>query len=184
MKSVIKVTAGLLVLILLGYVALGCLVYGYYEPQIKMEKERQDGWNVAITEIEDECRRLRIAQNKDFAEQKRQKDWLQQAVKAEQVRLAHLEKNLNDNKFRSSVEWKERTNERLEQAQQALDEFNGSSKDTKLGDKIRSLNQQLETLRIRRDRLSLMIEWRDRLKIWPLPLIDRFVEKEEPPAEK
>jgi len=184
MKRLLVATTGLLVLILLVYVALGCLVYGYYEPQIKLEKERQGGWNAAITEIEDECRRLRIAQNKDFVEQKRQKDRLQQAVKAEEVRLTHLEKGANDNKFRSSVEWRLRTNERLAQAQQALDEFNGSSKDTKLGDKIRSLYQRLETLRIRRDRLNLMIEWRDRLKIWPLPLIDRYVEKEEPPAEK
>ena len=183
MKRIFITMVGLLVLILLVYVALGCLIYGYYEPQIKLEKERQDGWNVAITEIEDECRRLKIAQNKDLAAQKRQKDWLQQAVKAEEIRVAHLEKNLNDDKFKSSVEWKLRTKERLEQAQQALDEFNGSSKDTKLGAKIRSLYQQLETLRIRRDRLSLMIEWRDRLKIWPLPEIDRFV-KEKMTAEK
>ena len=41
MKSTLKITAGLLMLILLLYVALGCLVYCYYEPQIKLEMERQ-----------------------------------------------------------------------------------------------------------------------------------------------
>ena len=77
MKSTLKITAGLLMLILLLYVALGCLVYCYYEPQIKLEMERQDGWNMAIAEIEDECLRLGSTQDQDFAAQQRQRDRLQ-----------------------------------------------------------------------------------------------------------
>ena len=198
MKSVIKATAGLLVLILLGYVALGCLVYGYYEPSIKSlmadvnaESSRQRGWEEALTEIEEECRRLEAVQNNALSVQWKQKDRLQQAVKNEEIRNSLLRKSIKDEKLQSAVEWKLRTEARLEQAQQALAKFEGPKKDAKVEAKIQTLRQKLGALRVRRqvfqtmqDRLNLMIEWRDRLKIWPLPLIDRFVEKEEPPAEK
>lgn len=183
MKRTLKITAGLLVLILLLYVALGCLVYCYYEPQIKLEMERQDGWNMAIAEIEDECRQLGVSQNRDFAAQKRQRTRLEQAVNDQKVRRSHLQKDIRGRSSRWSTEWKSRTEERLAQAQQALAEFDGPKKDKAVEAKIESLRQQLAALCVRRDRLKLMIEWRDRLKIWPLPMIDRFVDGEETPKE-
>ena len=206
-------------LILLLYVALGCLVYCYYEPNIKSLKadvesqkadvemeasllDKQDRWNSAITEIEDECRRLGASQSNELARQKRQKERLQQAVENESVRLSHLRKSLRmDDKFRSSVEWRLKTEERLTRAQRALAEFDGPKKDAKVEAKIQKLRQQLEALQVQAlqfqkrlealrvqkqvklDRLNLMVEWRDRLKIWPLPMIDRFVDEEEPPEE-
>ena len=184
MKSTLKITAGLLMLILLLYVALGCLVYCYYEPQIKLEMERQDGWNMAIAEMEDECRRLVSSQNNDFAAQRRQRDQLQQAVNDEKVRNSQLKKDPWRRAHRWSVEWELRTEARLARAQQALSAFDGPKKDKAVEAKIGSLHQQLVALRARRDRLKRMIEWRDRLKIWPLPLLDRFVEEEEPSGEK
>lgn len=183
MKRTLKITVGLFVLILLLYVALGCLVYCYYEPQIKLEMGRQDGWNMAIAEIEDECRRLGFSQSKDIAAQKRQRDRLQQAVNDEKVRRSQLKRDIRGRSSRWSTEWKLRTEIRLAQAQQALAEFDGPKKDKAVEAKIESLRQQLAALRARRDRLTLMIEWRNRLKIWPLSMIDRFVEEEETPVE-
>lgn len=175
-------------LILLLYVALGCLVYCYYEPQIKLEMERQDGWNLAISEIEDECRRLGSSQNQDFAAQKRQRDRLQQAVNNEKARRSQLQRDLLGRSSRWSMEWKIRTERRLAQAQQALDEFDGPKTDKAVEAKIVSLSQQLVALRARRDRLKLMIDWRDRLKVWPLPQMESFVmnrlAKEENSEEK
>lgn len=184
MKSTLKITAGLLMLILLLYVALGCLVYCYYEPQIKLEMERQDGWNMAIAEIEDECLRLGSTQDQDFAAQQRQRDRLQRAVNDEKARYSQLKKDLMGRSSGWSTEWKLRTEARLARAQQALSAFDGPKKDKAVEAKIGSLHQQLVALRARRDRLKRMIEWRDRLKIWPLPLLDRFVEEEEPSGEK
>ena len=183
MKRTLKITAGLLVLILLFYVALACLVYGYYEPQIKLEMERQDGWNMAIAEIEDECRRLGSSQSRDFAAQERQRARLEQAVNDEKVRRSQLQRDIMGRSSRWSAEWKLRAEARLAQAQQALAAFDGPKKDPAVEAKIESLRQQLAALSARRDRLKLMIEWRDRLKIWPLPMIDRFVDGEETPKE-
>jgi hypothetical protein len=184
MKRALKIAAGLLALVLLLYVALGCLIYFYYEPQIKLEMKRQDGWNMAIAEIEDECRRLGSFQSKDLAAQKRQRDRLQQEVNDEKVRRSQLERGIWGRSNRWSTEWMLRTEARLEQAQQALAEFDGPKKDPAVEAKIESLHKQLAALRVRRDRLHLLIEWRDRLKIWPLPVIDRFAAEEEAPGEK
>ena len=81
MKRMLKITAGLFVLVLLGYVALGCLVYCYYEPNIKSlmakvdaESPRQRGWDKALTEIEEECRRLGSVQSNVLLMQGKQKD--------------------------------------------------------------------------------------------------------------
>ncbi len=197
MKRTLKIAAGLLVLILLLYVALGCLVYCYYEPNIKsliadveLEASRQDGWDSAIAEIEEECRRLGVTQKNVLSAQERQRDRLQQAVKDEKIRRSHLQKDIRGRLSRSSMEWNSRTEERLAQAQQALAKFEGPKKDAKVEAKIQALRQRLEALRDRKqalqskqERLNLMIEWRDKLKIWPLPMIDRFVEEEETPGE-
>jgi DNA repair exonuclease SbcCD ATPase subunit len=197
MKRALKITAGLLVLFLLLYVALGCLVYCYYEPNIKsliadveLEASRQDGWDSAIAEIEEECRRLGVTQKNVLSAQERQRDRLQQAVKDEKIRRSHLQKDIRGRLSRSSMEWNSRTEERLAQAQQALAEFKGPKKDAKVEAEIQALRQRLEALRDRKqalqskqERLNLMIEWRDKLKIWPLPMIDRFVDGEETPKE-
>ena len=189
--------AGLLVLILLVYVALGCLVHCYYEPSIKSlmadvnaESSRQRGWEEALTEIEEECRRLEAVQNNALSIQKKQKDRLQQAVKNEEIRNSLLRKSIKDDKFPSAVEWKLRTEARLEKAQQALAKFEAPKKDAKVEARIQALRQKLEALRVRRqvfqtmqDRLNLMIEWRDRFKSWSLPALDRIFE-EKNPSEK
>ena len=197
MKRTLKITAGLLVLVLLLYVALGCLVYCYYEPNIKslvadieLEASRQDGWDSAFSEIEEECRRLGVIQKNMLSAQESQRDRLQQAVRDEKVRCSQLKKDIWGRSSRWSMEWKLRTEERLAQAQQALAEFKGPKKDAKVEAKIQALRQRLEALRDRKqalqskqERLNLMIEWRDKLKIWPLPMIDRFVDEEETPGE-
>ena len=189
-KRILIVTAGLLALILLLYAVLGCLVYCHYEPAIESliadveaESSRQDGWDMAIAEIETECRRLGVVLGKDFAAQKRQKERLQQAVKNEKDRQALLRKDLKG-RFRWSTEWRNRTEARLVRAQQALDGFKGPQKDAAMEAKIRFLRQQLEALRARKrnfqsiqDRLDRLNERRDRLKIWPLPMLDRFVQE-------
>ena len=191
MRKALVIVAGLLVLVLVFYVAMGSLVYCYYEPNIELlmaevdaEALREDGWNQAVTEIEDECRRLGGVQCRGIELQKRQRDRLQQSVKVEEIRTGHLKKSLRDQRFRSSVEWRLRTEARLVRAKQALAEFDGPRKDAKLEAQIQKLRQKLDALRIRRqefqvlqDRLNLMIEWRDRLKIWPLPMIDRLGEE-------
>ena len=189
MKRMFMVMAGLLVLSLLIYVALGCLVYCYYEPNIQslvadveLEASRQDGWDLAIAEIEEECRRIEETQRKELSAQERQKDRLQQAVKIEERRNSQLKNDFRGRSSRWSREWKLRTEERLAQAQRALAELEGPKSDPKLEAKIKMLRERLEALRVRKqsfqamlDRLNLMIEWRNRLKIWPLPIIDRFV---------
>ena len=139
---------------------------------------------MAIAEIEDECRRLGSFQSKEFAAQKRQRDRLQQAVNDEKVRRSHLKKDIWGRSNRWSMEWMLRTEARLEQAQQALAEFDGPKKDRAVEAKIESLRRKLAALRVRRDRIHRLVEWRDRLKIWPLPLIDRFVAEEESRGEK
>ena len=196
-KRIFILTAGFLALVLLIYVTLGSLVYCYYEPNIeslmadvKAEESRQDGWDRAITEVEEECRHLRALQDKDFVAQKRQKERLQQVVKDAEDRRSLLKKDIRG-RCRWSAEWRARTEARLARARQILDGFNGPSKDTKMEAKIRFLRQQLEALRVRKreiilkqDRLNFLIERRDLLKIWPLPMLDRFLEEKTEPTEE
>ena len=174
MKKVCIILGMMLFTILLVYGILAYCVFFYYGPRIAKEETRQAGWAQAVEELENECR-----QTADKLE--KQKAKLEQNLKIEKSRIALLEKGLKGKNQHawSDYDWKRRTENRLIRAQEALDLFEANHKDDpKERRRILELRQQLEALRARQQELQDLYERRDKLMVWPLPLIAPYFEKE------
>lgn len=181
MKNECLILAGtLFVLLLLFYGILGYCVFFYYEPRIAEEEARQEGWALAITESEEEYRRTLDAMARQETSRSKLKANLEETVKIEKSRKSLLEKNLKSRRrLPSDLEWRRRTNERFVRAQQALDDFEKQYSDHPEGmTRLAELRRQLETLRARQAEIRDLYEKRDKLMVWPLPLIAPFFEDE------
>ena len=177
MKKVCIISGMVLFTVLLVYGTLAYCVFFYYEPRIAQEETRRAGWAQAVEELENECREAadEAEQQREFRE--KQKAKLEQDRKIEKSRSALVEKGLKGRNQRgwSDYDWKRRTANRLIRAQEALDHFETNHKKRC---RLLELRQQLEALRARQQVLQDLYEKRDRLMVWPLPLIAPYFEKE------
>ena len=181
MKKAFLAIGAVLSTLLLVYGILVYCVFFYYEPRIEKEEARQEGWVQAIEELEYECRQVTDVMTKQRDSWGKQKTKLEQTVKVEKSRSALMEKGLEGRRRFgwSDYDWKRRTNERLAQAQKAFDNFRKDYKDDPKGmARLEKLRQQLEALRARQQKLQGLYENRDKLMVWPLPIIAPYFNKE------
>ena len=186
MKKTCVIIGAALLLVLLVYATLAYFVFFCYGPRIVEEESRQEGWLRAIAEVEKECRLIRENDRKSQdewvrqtekkkAESEKQKARLEKAVRDERARRSLLEQKFKGQHKLSDLEWKRKTDERLRQAQQALDSFEQKEmvgyKNDEANARLVELRRQLDALRARRQEFQDLCEMRDRLMVWPLPLI-------------
>ena len=175
MKRTCIILGTILCLLLLVYGTLAYCVFFYYGPRIAREESRQEGWEQAIAEIEEECRHLSDSNRKFRSEQSVQREKrqakLEKTVRDEEARRALLDREFRGPVSGSGSEWKRRTDERLQRAQQALDDFKKNSSGSSANMRLTELRQQLEALRARQQEFQDLCERRDKLMVWPLPLI-------------
>lgn len=150
-----------MLLVLLVYATLAYFVFFCYGPRIVEEESRQEGLSLAIAEVKEEYRMARNAWAKKKAN-------LEKTVRDEKMRRSLLEKRFRGHPFGSDYEWQCRTDERIAQAQEALILFQKSSKEAV---RLMEAGRQLSALRVRQQELQDLCEMRDRLMVWPLPLI-------------
>ena len=186
MKKTCVIIGAALLLVFFVYAMLAYLVFFCYGPRIVEEESRQEGWLQAITEIEEECRLISEADRKSQdewvrqtkkkkVESEKQKTRLEKAVRDEKARRSLLEQKFKGHRKLSDLEWERKTDERLRQAQQALDSFEQKEmvgyKNDEANARLVELRRQLDALRARRQEFQDLCEMRDRLMVWPLPLI-------------
>lgn len=179
MKKTCIIVGMILLMILLVYGILAYCVFFYYEPRIEKEEARKEGWAQAIAEIEKECRQASDMWAKKNDAWGKQKATLEKAFAIEKSRNALLGKGLKgDTRIPSDAEWRNRSKDRLDRAQEALDHFANSKDAPKEKARIMELRQQLDALRARQQELQDLYEKRDKLMVWPLPLIAPYFKKE------
>ena len=188
MKRASVILGTILCLLLLVYGTLAYCAFFYYGPRIAREESRQEGWMQAIAEIEEECRHLSGNNRKLRSEQAIQREKrqakLEKTVREEAARRALLDREFRGPVSGSDSEWKRRADERLLRAQQALDDFKKASSGSSANVRLTELRQQLEALRARRQEFQDLCERRDRLMVWPLPLIAPLFENGTGKEEK
>ncbi len=184
MKKICIILGMMLFTVLLVYGILAYCVFFYYGPRIAKEEARREGWAQAVEEIEEETRQVMDMAAKE-SDKKAKKSAKEKAILEQNVKIERSRRSLLDNDLEgtqaipSNVEWKRRTDERLARAEAALDDYTKNCKDdAKSMPKLKELRQLLEALRARQQELQDLYEKRDKLMVWPLPLIAPYFEKE------